>query len=159
MLGHTAVGREVFTDAATQLRFEQVIDAPRAEVFRSLAGAGDWKHWLGLDVVYTSPEPHGVGTTRTVRTQPFLPAIQERFFIWDEDERLAFHFVRSPLPVPVFAEDYVLEDAGHGSTLLRWTIAVDGGLGPVRHLVGGAMQRMATEGLPKLAQLLGERAD
>lgn len=159
---HGAVQEQVFEDAATIVRRQQAIGAPPAVVFDSLCRAEDWRHWAGLDVAWTSEEPHGPGSTRWVRPSSVpLPgsvgAVHERFFVWEEGHRLAFHAERSQIPVPVFAEDYLIADLGGGRSELRWTLALDGGPSPVRRAVGGGLGRMFTQGLPRLARLLEDR--
>lgn len=163
MLTHRAVGEDVFDDAATLVHREQAIGAPADVVFASLCRPEDWRRWAGLEVNWTSDPPHGVGSTRTARpTSLPLPgavgAVRERFFLWDEGRRFAFHVERSPLPIPVFAEDYLVEEVADGRSVLRWTLALDGGPPPLRAAVGAAIGRIFTSGLPKLARMLERRA-
>lgn len=162
MLGHRVVQEQVFDDAATIVRQQQEIGAPPAAVFDSLCRAEDWRRWAGLDVTWTSAAPRGVGSVRWVRPRQLaLPgavgAVHERFFVWDEGRRLAFHAARSPIPVPVFAEDYVIAEVAEGRSELRWTLALDGGLAPVREAVAGALGSMFARALPNLARMLEQR--
>lgn len=162
MLRHRAVHEEVFGEAATIVQRQQEIGVSSATVFDSLCRADDWRRWAGLDVTWTSKEPHGVGATRWVRpSQLKLPssvgAVHERFFVWEDGRRLAFHAERSPIPVPVFAEDYVVTDVADGGSELRWTLALDGGLSPVREAVGDRLGSMFSRALTNLARMLEQR--
>lgn len=155
---HEKVGLEVFDTADTIIRREQAIGVAPSVVFASLAGSHDWTEWLGLhDVTYTSPAPHGVGTTRTVKALPGPLGIDEHFLAWDDPTRLAFRFDSSPFPVKAFGEDYALAEQPDGTTLLTWTIAIDGGLAPVRAAAANGMKVLLAR-LPKLATLLESRA-
>lgn len=158
MLPMRTVGVEFFESAPTVVRVDQAIGAPPQVVWDSLTGREDWRDWLGLSVHYLTEAPHGLGTERTVTPFPAPSALRnhERFFVWEEPHRFAFHFTRAPLPVTAFAEDYVLEHTPGDRTLLRWTGAVDGPL-PTRLLLGAALRRMFTTGLPKLARMLEAR--
>ncbi|MBT2265634.1 SRPBCC family protein [Rhodococcus erythropolis] len=81
-----------------------------------------WAHGItGAD--WTSARPFGIGTTRTVRAGA-LAALNERFFRWDEGNRMSFYVESASLPgFKRFAEDLVLEPASIGSRL-TWTFAV-----------------------------------
>ena len=62
------VGLE-FLDRAPQ-RFSNSVDLAVTpdEIWEVLADAEAWPHWASVitNVIWTSPEPHGVGTTRVV---------------------------------------------------------------------------------------------
>ncbi|MGB1087269.1 MAG: SRPBCC family protein, partial [Alphaproteobacteria bacterium] len=79
-----------------------------ADAFTALGNADSWKAWMDLEVTWTSPQPFGVGTTRTVIAAG--QSMDEEFFAWDEGKRMAFCFVEGGLPVKAMIEDYVLED-------------------------------------------------
>lgn len=155
---HDEVGLEIFDEADTILVREQAIAVAPPVVFASLAGEHDWTQWLGLhDVTYTTPAPRGVGTQRAVKALPGPLVVREHFLAWDDPTRMAFRFDSSPIPVRAFGEDYVLTEQPDGTTLLRWTIAIDGGIAPVRAAAAGAMKVLLGR-LPKLAALLEGRA-
>lgn len=151
-----AVDEGFFARATSTVTMQQAINVPAEVVFDSFTRDEDWKHWLGLDVEWTSPEPKGVGSTRTVKPGPGV-AIKERFIIWDAPNRMTFHFESSPFPVSAFAEDYRVEETGPASSVLHWTIAVDG-FWPIAKAVTVGMSVMGNRGLPKLAALLEQRA-
>lgn len=138
-----------------QRSLHQQIAVPATTLFTCLADGAAWKEWLGIDVEWTSPEPHGVGTTRTVSTG--RQTIEELFLVWDEGERMAFRFERCTLPVRAFAEHYECVPTGAESCELVWSYAYEWGgpLAPVFGRVFGAGFALnAKRSLKKLARLL-----
>ena len=63
----TAVDADYATSGPNQNTIVQAIAVPASTLFNCLADGPAWKEWLGLDAAWTSPEPHGVGTTRTAK--------------------------------------------------------------------------------------------
>ena len=82
-------------------------DHPRA----ALRGAGDaesWPHWATVitNVAWTSPEPRGIGTTRTVSMRGGIIG-DEEFLAWEPFSHMAFRFNQSTSnAISAFAEDY-----------------------------------------------------
>ena len=75
-------------------------------------------------MTWTSPEPYGVGTTRTVRALRGLSVIDEHFFRWEEGRRHSFYATQTSAPLwRSFAEDYLVEPVSDGSCRFQWTIA------------------------------------
>ncbi|MFD6512833.1 SRPBCC family protein [Rhodococcus sp. NPDC060176] len=100
-------------------------EATCESLWQTLTSDGALASWArgitGSD--WTSARPFGVGTTRTVRAGAFA-ALDERFFRWDEENRMSFYVESASLPgFKRFAEDLVLEPTSTGS-LLTWTFAV-----------------------------------
>lgn len=93
----------------------------------------DWCRAL-KSVTYTSPEPHQVGTTRSVVLAPGAVKMDEFFFIWDEDDaaqtyRHAFRGVRANVPgLKHFGELAEVTPAANGSRIV-WTFAIQN-IGP-----------------------------
>ncbi|GEE01816.1 hypothetical protein nbrc107696_22620 [Gordonia spumicola] len=89
----------------------------------------DWCRAL-RSVTYTSPEPHHVGTTRSVALSPGWVRMDEVFFLWDEDAesstyRHAFHGVRANIPgLKKFGEYTEVSPAAHGARLV-WKFAME----------------------------------
>lgn len=159
MQDHRAVEAEFATTGPNTTTHLQRVQAPAAAAFAVLADGPAWKEWLGLDVDWTSPEPHGVGTTRTVTNR--VATIDEKFLVWEEGRRMAFHFERSTMPVSAFAEDYLLIDHPDGGCTLEWSYAYDWAapLGAITQPVfrfGFGLQ--ATRGLKKFAALVESRS-
>ena len=109
----TPVDADYATIGPNQNTIRQPISVPTATLFNCLADGPAWKEWLGIDVEWTTPEPHGVGTTRTVTTGG--QTIEEHFLSWDDGERLSFRFDRCTLPVQAFAEHYECTPRGENS--------------------------------------------
>jgi hypothetical protein len=91
-------------------RFVNTVDLDNepASVFRIFEDAASWPKWFdGIRrVEWTSPQPFGVGTTRTVTLTTL--AADERFIVW--------------------AEDYRLEPIVGGKTRFTHTVAIDPGI-------------------------------
>ncbi|WP_280260197.1 SRPBCC family protein [Nocardia abscessus] len=132
-------------------RYEHTIDieAGPDAVWAALTADDALVSWSRVitGMEWTSPRPFGVGATRTV-TLGRLLQLDERFYRWDEGERMTFTVDAASIPgLRRFAEDIVL--APHaGGTRLAWTFALEGELalrpllavaGPVNRLVTGTI--------------------
>lgn len=113
-------------------RFENVVelDAPPLAVFDVFADGESWPQWFEAvrRVAWTSPEPKGVGATRTVTLRMALldVTVYERFLAWDPGERFAFRFEGSSLPMlRAGIEDYLLEDLGGSRCRLTYTVLLE----------------------------------
>ena len=72
-------------------------------------------------VTWTSPEPRGVGTTRTVKMRGIVG--DEEFIAWEPFTHMAFRFNECSAPVfAALAEDYRVEVIP-GGCRLTWTMA------------------------------------
>ncbi|MEM7341404.1 MAG: SRPBCC family protein [Actinomycetota bacterium] len=134
-----AVDEHFATSGPNSNTLVQAIDKPAAVLFRILEDGPAWKEWLGIDVEWTSPEPFGVGTTRTVRASG--QTLEETFLVWDEGQRMNFRFDRTTLPMAAFAEDYLIVPTGDASCELHWSYAYEwsGPLTPIGSRVFGAV--------------------
>jgi carbon monoxide dehydrogenase subunit G len=94
------------------------------QLFEVLADAESWPRWAPVitKVTWTSPEPRGVGTTRTVDMRGGIVG-NEEFLAWEPFTRMAFRFNEcSSRAVAAFAEDYRVEVIP-GGCRLTWTMA------------------------------------
>lgn len=143
-----------FIDRAAY-RFENTVEleaSPEA-VFDTFADGESWPRWFdGIKrVVWTSPEPKGVGTTRTVTLTTMT--VDERFLAWERGRRFAFRFEGCSLPLCLAGvEDYRLEDLGGGRTRFFYGVYLDPTLvvrlaGPIARAQFRGMFRRAAEGL------------
>src|ERR1700751_5200369 len=95
-----------------------------AQLFEVLGDAESWPRWASVitKVTWTSPEPRGVGTTRTVDMRGGIVG-NEEFLAWEPFTRMAFRFNEcSTRAVAAFAEDYQVEVIP-GGCRLTWTMA------------------------------------
>jgi Polyketide cyclase / dehydrase and lipid transport len=102
------------------------------QLFEVLADAQSWPRWASVitNVTWTSPEPRGVGTTRTVKMRGGITG-NEEFIAWEPFTRMAFRFNDcSTRYVGAFAEDYQVQ-AIPGGCRLTWTMALQPA-GPAR---------------------------
>jgi hypothetical protein len=114
-----------FTDTAPY-RFSNSVDLSITpeQLFEVLADAEAWPRWASVitKVTWTSPEPLGVGTTRTVNMHGGIVG-DEEFLVWEPFTRMAFRFNQcSTRAVAAFAEDYRV-DVIPGGCRLTWTMA------------------------------------
>jgi carbon monoxide dehydrogenase subunit G len=115
-----------FVDSAP-FRFVSKIDLSITpeQLFEVLADAESWPQWATVitKVVWTSPEPRGVGTTRTVSMRGNIVG-DEEFIAWEPFSHMAFRFNQSTSnAISAFAEDYrVVETAG--GCHLTWVMAI-----------------------------------
>jgi hypothetical protein len=114
--------------ATAPSRFSNDVDValPPDELFTVLARADTWPRWAKviMHVEYTSPEPHGVGTTRVVRMAGGMVG-DEEFLAWEPGRRMAFRFNTSATKtLKAFLEDYHLEPIA-GGTRLTWVLGME----------------------------------
>lgn len=147
---HTSVGEDYLAGATA--RASHAFDLPASAVWASLLDAKAWTEWLPAltKITWTSPQPFGVGTTRTVDIGK--NSVQEYFFAWDEGSRMAFSFVRSTLPVSAGIEDYRVVPTATGCEL-RWTGRVSA-FWPLGWLITRQLRSGIAKGLPKLEALI-----
>ena len=94
------------------------------QLFEVLADAESWPRWAPVitKVTWTSPEPRGVGTTRTVEMRGGIVG-DEEFIAWEPFTHMAFRFNEcSTKSVAAFAEDYRVEVIP-GGCRLTWTMS------------------------------------
>jgi hypothetical protein len=142
----------------TELR--QRIGVGHTALWNCLADGEAWKEWLGIDVEFTTPEPHGPGTTRTVTTG--RQTFEECFFTWSDGSEMSFRFDRATLPLKAFGEHYACEPRGDGACELVWSYAYEWG-GPLPQIAGRlfgiGFALNGKRGLKKLAKLLETEGD
>jgi len=150
-------------DRAPQ-RFSNDVDIALTpdELFGVLARADTWPRWAKVikHVEYTSPEPHGVGTTRVVRMAGGMVG-DEEFLAWEPGRQMAFRFNTSATrTLKAFLENYRLEPIA-GGTRLTWELGMHTGgasklFAPISTPVTNAMfrrflrnlQRLCADGVP-----------
>jgi len=94
------------------------------QLFEVLSDPQSWPQWATVitKVTWTSPEPRGVGATRTVHMRGGIVG-DEEFLAWEPFRRMAFRFNEcSTRAVAAFAEDYRVETTP-GGCRLTWTMA------------------------------------
>lgn len=113
---HESVDASIFDESKYVLNVSHKFNLPRDIVWAALKDAQTWTKWLPLDrVIWTSPKPFSIGTTRTVK---FVgQEAHEYFFGWNEGYSMSFCFTESSVPVDVFAERYSLRDVDGGCEL------------------------------------------
>jgi carbon monoxide dehydrogenase subunit G len=113
-----------------QSRFSNDVDIALSpdELFGVLARADTWPRWAKVitHVEYTSPEPHGVGTTRVVTMRGGMVG-DEEFLAWEPGRQMAFRFNTSATKtLHAFLESYRLEPIA-GGTRLTWELGMETG--------------------------------
>ena len=108
-------------------RFVSTVDLPITpeQVFDVLGDADSWPHWATVitHVEWTSPEPRGVGTTRTVTMRGNIVG-DEEFLAWGPFTHMAFRFNQSTSnAISAFAEDYRVVETP-GGCHLTWVMAM-----------------------------------
>ena len=144
---------------STAWRFDNVVelDATSGEVFDIFTDGESWPKWFdGIQrVVWTSPEPKGVGTTRTVALSvtPVTVTVHERFLVWDPGQRFTFRFEGVSLPLfRAGIEDYRLADLSADLCQLTYTVCLEPTAavrlaGPVTRPLFARMFRTGAKGL------------
>jgi len=115
-----------FIDSAP-FRFVSTVDLKITpeQLFEVLADAESWPHWATAitKVTWTSPEPRGIGTTRTVNMRGGIVG-DEEFLAWEPFTHMAFRFNEaSSSTIAAFAEDYRVVQTAAGCHL-TWVMAM-----------------------------------
>jgi hypothetical protein len=147
------VGLDFIERAAYRFENTVELEAPPDAVFDLFADGESWPLWFKdiKRVVWTSPEPKGVGTTRTVTLTTMT--VDEHFLAWDRGRRFAFRFEAASLPLcRAGVEDYRLEDLGGGRARFFYGVYLDPSIlvriaGPIARAQFRGMFRSAAEGL------------
>ncbi len=95
------------------------------QLFEVLADETSWPHWASAitKVTWTSPPPHGMGTTRTVDMRGGITG-HEEFLAWEPYSHMAFRFNEASTgSVAAFAEDYRVVPTA-GGCHLTWVMAM-----------------------------------
>ncbi|WP_299569041.1 SRPBCC family protein [uncultured Williamsia sp.] len=113
--------------ARAPVRFESAvdIDATPETVFDVLVDADALPRWAKVvrHARWTSGEPYGVGSERTVKMVAGLTGF-EKFLVWERGDRLVFRFdATSSSMLSAFLEDYRLERTPTGCRL-TWITAM-----------------------------------
>jgi hypothetical protein len=102
------------------------LDCTPEQLFEVFQDPVSWTVWAGAiqKVEWTSPQPFGIGTTRTVSMAGGMEGYEE-FIAWDPGKHMAFKFTQSNKnSVTAFGEDYIVTDLGNGRCHLQWTMAM-----------------------------------
>jgi Polyketide cyclase / dehydrase and lipid transport len=102
------------------------IEATPEHIWSALEDAAAWPRWATVitHVEWTSPQPFGIGTTRTVTMRGGLIGYEE-FISWEPYTRLGFRFNEATTSgVRAFAERYTLERMPDGKTRVVWVMAM-----------------------------------
>jgi hypothetical protein len=117
----------IFNSAPHVFRYELHYDATPERVWDSLQSDASLSAWgrSVSELIWTTPRPFGVGTTREIALAPGVARVRERFFRWDEGRGYSFYVYEANAPLfRRFAEDYSVEPAGAG-TRFRWVVALE----------------------------------
>lgn len=141
------VGEEFLDDPSKVKLVRHEFPFPKEVVWNALLDGDTWTEWLPITKVeWTSPKPFGVGTTRTVWIGDQV--VEEVFFAWEDNKRMAFRFDRTTLPVKACIEDYQLQNTPGGCRLdWRFRARAPFVLGP---LISSQMKSGLKKGLPQL---------
>ncbi len=152
---HKQVGEE-FLAKAKQSSAVHAFPFPPEMVWKALLDGPAWTEWLPITkVTWTSPEPFKVGTTRTVEIGD--QQVEETFFAWEDNRRMAFRFERSSLPVSAAVEDYVIKPTDTGCEL-HWSGKASA-MFPLGMLVTAQLTKSLRDGLPKLEALIASQPE
>jgi hypothetical protein len=112
------------------VRFDNSIEiaVPAAVLWQILEDDHSWTVWAGVidKVEWTSPQPFGLGTTRTVTMAKGLMVGWEKFIAWDAGKRMGFCFTEATMDgINRFAEDWHVTPTGANSCKVRWVMCME----------------------------------
>ena len=102
------------------------INATPEQVWTALEDASAWPRWATVitNVEWTSPQPFGIGTTRTVTMRGRMVGYEE-FITWERPRRMGFRFNEASMDgVRAFAERYTIDPQPGGGTRVEWVMAM-----------------------------------
>ena len=102
------------------------IAASPEQIWTALEDADAWPRWASVitHVEWTSSQPFGVGTTRTVKMRGGIVGYEE-FIAWVPLRRMGFRFNEATTSgVRAFGERYTLEPQSDGRTRVTWVMAM-----------------------------------
>jgi carbon monoxide dehydrogenase subunit G len=113
--------------ATARYRFVNTVDLAITpeQLFEVFSEADSWSRWATAiaDVTWTSPEPYGVGTTRTVTMRGGIVSDAE-FLAWERYSHMAFRLNQSTSKgLAAFVEDYQVQETPRGCHV-TWTVAI-----------------------------------
>jgi carbon monoxide dehydrogenase subunit G len=113
--------------AHAPFRFVSTVDLTITpeQVFEVLDDAESWPQWATAitKVTWTSPQPHGIGTTRTVDMRGGIVG-DEEFLAWEPHSHMAFRFNEASTgSIAAFAEDYRIAPTAGGCSV-TWVMAM-----------------------------------
>lgn len=120
------VGIEFLEHAPVKFVNQVELAASPAQIFAIFENAKAWPHWYKeiVNVEWHGPKPYGVGTTRTVKLTTVT--VEEHFFIWEQNEQLAFYFTGMSLPLTnALVEDYRLTPLGNHRSQFTYTVGLE----------------------------------
>lgn len=132
----TKVGVEFLKESNNVFSAIEIIKATPEQIFDVFENAHSWTEWaLPIQrVEWTSPQPYGVGTTRTVYMMGDMTGYEE-FVAWERGKRMAFSFIGcSKNATQKFLEDYRVTDLENGSCRVEWYMAMENA-GFSRHMM------------------------
>ena len=149
-----------FVDRApVVVRAETRVDASPAAVWPAFADAAAWPQWFGgmQDAHYTSPAPHGVGSTRSVRVMGLVA--DETILAFDPEKCFAFRVDAANAPVfDALVELVTLEPAAGGTRVVyRQALGPKPWLRWLLPLLRGRMQAGLQRGLDGLGPWLARQ--
>ncbi len=155
------VGLDYLETAPVRAALRQSLPASAETVFAAFEEPDFWTAWVGPidEVVWTSPKPFGVGTTRDIVGRG--SRISEEFIAWQAPRRIAFYFTDGNNPLfAALAEEYALEPRGDRCELVwRHAFECPPRLRLLQPVVAFGFERFASRALKKMADHLAEHGD
>ncbi len=155
------VGADYLDSAPVHEALSQDLPVHADAAFRALEDPASWPEFVGAinEVTWTSPEPYGVGTTRTVQGPGGV--IHEEFWGWEDGRSMGFWFTAAAIPVfAAFAEEWRVETTGDSSCRLTWRYAFETPrwARPLQPVLGFVFRRQGVGSLKDLAGYLQANA-
>jgi uncharacterized protein YndB with AHSA1/START domain len=143
-------------DAPTRLVFENTLRAEPESIFRELTeDAATVPLWFKpvRSAAYTGPPPYGPGAGRAVTLRGGVHFV-ESVVVWEEPRRFVYRVEQTNAPgVHAWIEEWLLEPAPGGGTLLRFTMAFDAAP------IVSAVMRLARPGVARSVRVAAARLD
>lgn len=121
------IDAEFFETAPVRYVRRTRVEISAERLFGVFEDPNSWPKWaMGIgEVEWTSPQPYGPGTTRTVRFWGGM-SVYEDFFVFDSPREMAFRFYGISQNIwSAFGERYRVTELGPDACELEWTVAFE----------------------------------
>jgi hypothetical protein len=130
------------------------------QLFATLGDGPSWAKWTGVvrEVVWTSPKPFAIGTTRTLKLGGGV-TFDEVFWAWEPNRRMGFSVTAASIGwLKALSEIYEITPLTSESCGLRWVVAASfpGVLGKLEPGIGRIFQIIQRRLLKKLERAARE---
>lgn len=132
------------------------------QLFDTLVDGPSWKKWTGIiqEVIWTSPEPFAIGTTRTLKIMGGV-RLDEVFWRWEPNRRMSFSINAASIGwLRALSEVYEITPLSSERCTLRWVVAASfsGWINRIEPVIGPTFQLIQRRMAKRLERVARQRS-